>query len=93
MNTPISNSSPQEQHCLDYNQESNVKFQEWGELIANKKSVMKIILDQYYEDTRAEIVLDSSHEDNMKTGELIKFFMQVQTICNDTKDKNVFFSS
>ena len=75
-NTPIFNSNPQEQHqCLDYNQESNVKSQEWDDLLANKKSIMKIILGQCDEDTRARIALDSSDEYNMKIGELIKFLM------------------
>ena len=51
---------------------------------------MKIILDQCDEDTRAEIALDSSYEDNMKAGELSKLLMQVHKICNNTEDKNVF---
>ena len=54
---------------------------------------MKIILDQCDEDTRAKIALDPSYEDNMKTGDQIKFFLQVQKVCNNAKDKNVFFSS
>ena len=70
-----------------------MESQEWDELIANKKSVMKIILDRCNENTRAEIVLDSPYKDNMKAGELIKFVMQVRKIYNDTKDKNVFFGS
>ena len=70
-----------------------MKSQEWDQLIAKKKSVMKIVLDQCNEDARAEIALDSSYEDNMKAGELIKFLMRVCKICNDTEDKNVFFGS
>ena len=54
---------------------------------------MKIILDQWDKDTRVEITLNSSYEDKMKTGELIKFLMQERKICNDTKDKDVFFGS
>ena len=45
-NTPIFSLNPQDQQHLDYNHELTVKSQEWDELIANKKSVMKIILDQ-----------------------------------------------
>ena len=74
-NTPIFNLSPKEQHCLDYDQELNAKPQEWDELIASKKSVMKIIIDQCNEDTPAKIVLDSSYEDKIKAGKLIKFLM------------------
>ena len=70
-----------------------MKSQEWDELIANKKSVIKIILDQCNEDTRAEIALDSSYENNMKAGELTKFLMQVRKSCDDTKNKNEFFGS
>ena len=56
-NTPISNPYLQEQHRLDYNQELTTKSHEWDKLIADKKSVMKIILDQCDEDTRAESAL------------------------------------
>ena len=44
-NTPIFNSNPQDQQRLDCDHESNVKSQEWNELIVNKKSVMEIIFD------------------------------------------------
>lgn len=70
-----------------------MKSQEWEELIANKKSVMKIILDLCDEETKAEIVINLSYKDNMKTGDLIKFLMQMRKICNDAKDKNIFFGS
>ena len=68
-NTPIFNLNLQEQTRLNYNQESNAKSQKWDKLITDKKSVMKIILEQCDEDTRAEIVLDISYDDNMKAGE------------------------
>ena len=54
---------------------------------------MKIILDRCDDDTRREIALNSSCEDNMKAGALIKFLMLVRKICSDTGDKNVFFGS
>ena len=92
-NTPIFNSNPQEQHRLDYNQESNAKYQERDKLIANKKLVMKIILDQCDEDTKVEITLGPSYEDNLKAGELIKFLMRVRKGHNHTKDTDVFFGS
>ena len=71
-NTPIFNSNPQDQQRLDYNHESNVKSQEWDKLITNKKSDMKIILDQCDELTKAEINMDLSYKDNMNTENLIK---------------------
>ena len=65
-NTPISNPYLQEQHRLDYNQESTTKSHEWHKLIADKKSVTEIILDRCDEDTRAEVALSPSYEDNLK---------------------------
>ena len=56
-NTTNFNSSPQEQYHFDYDHELNATSQVWDELIANKKSVENIILDQCNEDTRAEIAL------------------------------------
>ena len=70
-----------------------MKSQEWDELIANKESVMKIILDLCSEETRAEIATNSSYKNNIKTGDLIKLLMQMRKIYNDAKDKNVFFGS
>ena len=60
-NTLIFNSNLQEQYGLNYDHESNTKSQKLDKLIADKKSVMKIILNQCDEDTRAEIALSSSH--------------------------------
>ena len=92
-NTPIFKSNLQEQTRLNHDQESNANSQKWDKLITNKKSVIKIILDQCDKNTRVEITLNSSYEDNMKAGELIKFLMRVHKICDDTKDKDVFFGS
>ena len=71
-NTPIFNSNPKKQHCLDHVQESKTKSQEWDKLIANKKSVIKIILDQCDEDIRGEIALGPSYENNFKAEEPIE---------------------
>ena len=54
---------------------------------------MKIILDQCDEDTRAEIALGPLYEDNLKTGELIKFLMRIRKVCNNTDDTNMFLGS
>ena len=92
-NTPILNSNILEQYSLNYDHELNTKSQKWDTYIANKKSVMKIILNRYDEDTRAEIALGSSHEDNPEVGELIKFLARVRKICNSTEDTYLFFGS
>ena len=92
-NTLIFNSNPQDQQHINYNHELMVKSQEWDEYIANKKTVMKIILDPCDEDTRAEVSLGSPYEDNMKAGELIKFLVRVHKVYDDTEDKDVFFGS
>ena len=70
-----------------------MKSQECDKHIANKQTVMNIILDLCDEETKAEIGINSSYEDNTKIGDLIKFLMQMRKICNDAKDKNVFFGS
>ena len=70
-----------------------MKYQEWDKHIANKKAVMKIILNLCDEETKAEIVINSSSKENMKTEDLIKFLMQMRRICNDAKDEIVFFGS
>ena len=70
-----------------------MKSQKWDEHIANKKTVMKIILDIYDEETKIEIAVNSSYKENMKTGDLINFLIQMRRICNDAKDETVFFES
>ena len=70
-----------------------MKSQEWYKHITNKTTVMKIILDLCNEETKAEIAINLSYEENMKTGDLIKFLMQMCRICNDANNKNVFFGS
>ena len=68
----------------------NAKSQEWDKLTANKMSTIKIILDQYDENTRAKITLSPSYEDNLKAGELIEFLMRVGKVCNNTEVTDVF---
>ena len=92
-NIPISNPYLQVQHHLDYNQEWTTKSHELDKLIANKKSVMEIILDQCNVDTRAEIALSTPYEDDLKAGELIKFLIRLRKVCTNTEDKNLFFGS
>ena len=70
-----------------------MKLKKWNKLIADKKSVINIILNQYNEDTRAAIALGSSYEDNLEAEELIKFLARVRTVCNDTDDADIFFGS
>ena len=90
-NTPIFNSNPQDQQCFNYNHELIVEFQEWEEYIANKNAMMKIILDLCNKETKTEIAINLAYEESMKTGDLIKFLVQMRKICNDAKDKNTFF--
>ena len=54
---------------------------------------MKIILDQCDEDTRVETALGQSYKDNVKAGELIKLFLRIRKVCNNTQDTDVFFGS
>ena len=92
-NTPIANSNPQDQQRIKYNHVSIVKSQEWDKHISNNKTVMKFILDLCDEGTKVEIAVNSSCGKNMKTGDLIKFLIQLRRICNDGKDETVFFGS
>ena len=62
----IFNPNLQEQVRLDYNQELKLKLQEWGKLIANKKSLITIIFEQYNKATRTKIALSASYEDNLR---------------------------
>ena len=70
-----------------------MKSQKWNKRVADKKSAMKIILNQWDEDTRAEIAIGSFFEDNLEAGELIKFLARVRTVCDDTEDADAFFGS
>ena len=54
---------------------------------------MKIILNRCNEDTKAEIALSSSYENNLKAEELIRFLVWVCKVSNITEDADVFFGS
>ena len=58
-----------------------MKLQKWNRNIVNKKSGMTIILNQYDEDTRVEIALISSNEDNLEAENLLNSLQKyVQSI-------------
>ena len=48
---------------------------------------MKIILDLCDKETKVQIAINSSCEENMKTGDLIKFLILMRRIYNDAKNK------
>ena len=54
---------------------------------------MTVILNKCNNATIAEIVLNSSYEDNLEAGELIQFLARVRIVCNDTNNANVYFGS
>ena len=70
-----------------------MKLQEWNKIIADKKLVITITLNQCNAATRAEISISSSYEDNLEAGELIKFFARVYPVCNITNNGNILFGS
>ena len=90
---PIFNPNLQEKACLKYDQESKMKFKKWNKLIVDKKFVITIIFNQWNEDTRAEIALEFSYEDNFEAGELIKFLAIIHTVYNNTDNEEIFFGS
>ena len=89
--TPIFNPIFKEQSCLSYDDESKMRMQKWNKRIADKKSVINIILNRCDEDTRAEIALGFSYEVNLEAGELIKFLAKVRTVCKNTDDTDRCF--
>ena len=56
-NTPISNPYPQVQHHSNHNQGSFTRSHEMNKLIANKKTVMELIMDRCDKATKVEITL------------------------------------
>ena len=91
--TPISNPYPQVQHDPDHNQESFTRFHEWNKLIANKKSVMELILDRCDIATREENTLGQLPENDVMVGGLLKFITKMHKVCNNSKGKEAFFGS
>ena len=92
-NPLIFNLNLQEQVPPDYDQESKLKLQELDKLIANKNSLMTIILDQCYKAIRTKFTLCKSYEDNSEAEELTKFLVRVYTVCNVTNNQDILFGS
>ena len=88
-NTPIFNPYPQVQHHPDHNQGSFTRSHEWNKLIAYKKLVMELILDQCDKAIRAESTLGQSPEDDVMTGGLLKFITKVRNLCTNFEGKDV----
>ena len=92
-NTPISSTNPQVPHHPDRNEGSFSRSHEWDKLIADKKSVMELILNQCDKATREEITLGQSPEHDMMAGGLLKFVKELRKVCTNSKGKDVFFGS
>ena len=88
--TPISNPYPKVMHHLHHSQGSFTRSREWNKLIADKKSVMELILDRCDKATREEITLGQSPEYDVMAGGLLKFIMKMRKVCTNSKDKDVF---
>ena len=71
--TPISNTNPQVSHHSNRSEGTSSRFHEWDKYIADKKSIMVLILSQCDETTRGELTLGQSPEYNVMIGELYKF--------------------
>ena len=91
--TPISNTNPQLLHHFDCNEGPSSRSQEWDKHIADKKSIMEVILSQCDGTTRAEMTLGKSPEYDLMTGGLLKFIKQLRKVCTHSKNKNEFFGS
>ena len=91
--TPISNPYPQVPYHPDHNQGSFTRSHEWNKLIAVKKSVMELILDQCDKVIRAEITLGQSPEYDVTAGGILKFITEMRKVCTNSKRKDVFFGS
>ena len=89
--TPISNTNPQTLHHSDHSKGLSLRSHEWNEHIADKKSIMELILSQCDKTTREEMTLGQSPKYDVMTGGLLKFIKQLYKTCTYSKDKNVFF--
>ena len=89
----VFNSNLQEQLLLDYNQESKLKLQECNKLIANKKSLMTIILKQCNVTTITKKFLGVSCEDYLEAREFIKVLIRIRTVCNRSNNGSLLFGS
>ena len=88
--TPISNTNPQVLHHSDRNKELFSRSYEWDKLIADKKSIMELILSRCDETTREEITLGQLSEYDVMTGGFLKFIKQLRKVCTHSKGKNIF---
>ena len=91
--TPISNTNPQVSHHSVHREGASSKFHEWDKHIADKKSLMALILSQCDKTTREEMTLGQSPGYDVMTGGLLKFIKQLHNVCIPYKDKNIFFGS
>ena len=89
--TPISDPYPHVPHHPDKNQGSFMSSHEWNKLIADKKSVMELILDRCDEATREESTLGQSPEYDVTAGGILKFITKMRKVCANSKGKDVFF--
>ena len=88
--TPISNTNPQVVHHSERNEGLSSRSHEWDKYIADKKSIMEVILSQCDETTRGQMTLGQTPEYDVMTGGLLKFIKQLRKVCTYSKDKNVF---
>ena len=89
--TSISKTNPQVPHHSDHNEGLFLRSHELDILIADKKSIMELILNRCDEATREEITLGKSPEYNVMTGGFLKFIKQLHKMCTHYKGKNIFF--
>ena len=71
--TPIPSTNPQVSHSYVCSKRTFSRSHEWDKLIADKKSIMKLILNRCDEATREEITLGQSPEYDVMAGGLLKF--------------------
>ena len=89
--TPIPSTNPQVSHHSVRSRGTPSRSHEWDKHIADKKSIMALILSRCDETTREEMTLSqSSGYDAMTGGLLIK---RLYKVCNPSRNKNVFFGS
>ena len=89
--TPISNTNPQVSHHSVRSKEISSRSHEWDKHIADKKSIMALILSRCDETTRGEMTLGPSPGYDMMTRGFLKFIKQLRKVCTQSMDKNVFF--
>ena len=87
---PISNTNPQALHHYDRNEGLSSRSHKWDKHIADKESIMELILSQCYGTTRGEMTLGQSPEHDVMTGGLLKFIKQLLKLFTHSKE-NVYF--